>query len=136
MANSLREMATSAKLRLKNGYWNEYYRLRDEDVRSARDKGINTGVVTNLYKKRLMKQLARHTLPLRGEDELYQKIYDIVTDSDTLVTDPIGRLIDREYYESLDIFNRQKYVLDLSNAYCTIKDEILSDLDYNSSLGK
>ena len=135
MSNTLRELALSAKSRLKSGYWKEYYSNRDCDMQIARDKGINTGLVSVLYRQKLIKQFARHKLPYENENELYGKVYALVVDKgDELITDPIGRLIDRNVYDGLDTFNRQKYILNLSEAYRTIKDEILQEMEYMESV--
>ena len=58
------------------------------------------------------------TTKIRGEspDEFYLKVRDLLL-SEGEVSDAIGRLTDREYYETLSYSDKQRYTLELSEKY-------------------
>ncbi len=54
------------------------------------------------------------------EQELYNKVCKLL-DSDTIVINPIKELIDNNYYNSLSLEGKQKYIFELSEKYKEMK---------------
>jgi predicted transcriptional regulator len=100
-----------AKQRLKNDFWKQCKDTVDKSAYVAKEKGLNEHKIkAGLYGK--VKQ------NLKGEevDEFYEKVKAIL-DSCGEVSDAIGRLTDREYFETLNYEEKQRYTLELSSRY-------------------
>ena len=107
----IKDMARAAKQRLKNNFWDECKKNFDEKTVNARELGLNEGKVINSLKGRVKSEI-------KGEkqDEFYLKVKKLL-DEEGEVSDAIGRLTDREYYNSLSYEDRQRYTLKLSGEY-------------------
>ena len=57
----------------------------------------------------------------RREERLYMKVREIL-DRDENVTDPIGQLMDKKVYDSLDDATRQRYILELSSKFRELRE--------------
>ena len=108
---NLKQMARAAKLRLKNNFWEERKRDLDKGAFQAREKGLNEVKVKSTLKGRVKSQI-------KGEkqDEFYLKVKRLL-ETEGEVSDAIGRLTDREYYNSLSYEEKQRYNLSLSAKY-------------------
>ena len=94
--SELKELARSAKNRLKKGYWQgasaEVAPLRkDTDIGYAR------------------------------EEELYAKVREMLS-CDECVIDPIGRLIDSSRFSGMTFAEKNRYVFELAKVYARLKD--------------
>ena len=109
--DNLKDAARAAKQRLKNNFWDECKRNLDAGADEARKNGLNEIKVKSTLKGRVEKQI-------NGEkyDEFYLKVKALL-DSEGEVSDAIGRLTDREYYDRLSYEDKQRYTLTLSSKY-------------------
>ena len=60
------------------------------------------------------------------EERMYKIVIDIV-DSDEIVINPLGRLMNKEYFDSLDYSSRQRYVFKLSEIYIKLKNRYINE---------
>lgn len=95
MAKSLQEMARQAKERISTGYWQEEKNI------------ISNKVMTNTHTR---------------NEYMYQIVASIM-DSDEVVTNPLDRVMDKEYFNSLDEHGRVKYIMELSREYVKMSEE-------------
>lgn len=109
--DNLKQAARAAKQRLKNNFWDECKRNLDEGAIEARKNGLNEIKVKSALKGRVQKQIS-------GEkhDSFYLKVKELL-DTEGEVSDAIGRLTDKEYYNSLSYEDKQRYTLTLSSKY-------------------
>lgn len=107
----LKLMARAAKRRLKTDFWGNCKRNFDKNASEAKEMGISEIKVKSSMKGRVKSAI-------RGEkqDEFYLRVKKLL-DEEGEVYDAIGRLTDREYYETLSYEEKQRYTLDLSNRY-------------------
>lgn len=109
--DNLKEMARAAKQRLKNNFWEECKKNLDEGAVQARERGLNEDKVKHSLRGRVKDEI-------KGEkqDEFYLKVKELL-DREGEVSDALGRLTDREYYETLPYEEKQRYTLRLSAKY-------------------
>lgn len=109
--DNLKFMARAAKQRLKTNFWDERKRDVNETAMRARECGINENAVKNSMYGKIKEEL-------KGvrEDEFYLKVKELL-DNEGEVSDAIGRLTDREYYETLTYEEKQRYNLQMSAKY-------------------
>ena len=109
--DDLKDMARAAKQRLKNNFWEECKKNIDEGAVRARESGLNEVKVKSSLRGRVKSEI-------KGEkqDGFYLKVKALL-DSEGEVSDAIGRLTDREYYNSLSYEEKQRYTLKLSGQY-------------------
>ena len=109
--DNIKEMARAAKQRLKNNFWDECKRNLDEGTFQARERGLNEGKVKSTLKGRVKNEI-------KGEkqDEFYLKVKSLL-EREGEVSDALGRLTDRAYYDTLSYEDRQRYTLKLSEKY-------------------
>ncbi|MDE5721568.1 MAG: hypothetical protein K2I30_02335 [Clostridia bacterium] len=107
----LKLMARAAKQRLKNNFWDEFKKNLDEGASFAREKGLSETKVKSTICGRVQKEI-------KGErqDEFYLKVKNLL-DTEGEVSDALGRLTDREYYDKLSYADKQRYSLELSAKY-------------------
>ncbi len=114
-----KKYAKDAKNRLKNGYWSNFKKIRQEEIDSMLNAGRDYATANNIIKN----NLNRKFYPEKNnayDEELYKKVCKIV-DSKAYELNPIQELMDKEYYSSLNEEERQRYILNLSNQYKTYK---------------
>ena len=124
--SSFRDLANSAKKRLKSGYWQEMYDRRDEAIMRAIEDGESATMVSINMRKELKSNLNSDRLAYENEGR-YRKIIEDILDSETIVYNPIGRMIDREKFDNMTIADRERYVLVLSKIYLDLRGKILSE---------
>ncbi len=120
--SEIKRRALLAKQRLKMGYWQ---RMQDEQSRMA-DATKNSALIESARSARL-REFEMDSRRALGDDfaerdeRLYGKVRDML-DKDENVTDPIGRLVDRDVFDKLDADNRQRYILELSAKFRELKE--------------
>ena len=102
---SLKNLAQSAKRHLKEGFSEE--ELETEIILSKLSRSEKFDLLDN--------------------QEFYKKVEKMLL-SDDVIINPIGQLIDYEYYETLDELSKQKYVFSISEQYLETKKVIESIL--------
>ena len=109
--NDLKVLARKAKQRLASGFWERYKEDMDCKAKQAERSGMNVDKVkSHLHDK------VKDTIRGQKEDEFYLKVKKLL-DEYGEVSDAIGRLTDREYYEKLSYEERQRYTMQLSSKY-------------------
>ncbi|MGN0807070.1 MAG: hypothetical protein ACI4MN_01300 [Candidatus Coproplasma sp.] len=109
--NDLKVLARKAKQRLSSGFWQQCKQDVDIKTKEAEKSGMNADrVKTHLYGK------VKDTIRGQKEDEFYLKVKKLL-DEHGEVSDAIGRLTDREYFETLSYSERQRYTMELSARY-------------------
>ena len=104
-------MARAAKSRLKSNYWADCKKNIDENTNEAKKKGLNEAKVKTTLSRRVKNEI-------KGEkpDEFYLKVKKLL-DEEGEVSDAIGRLTDKEYYDTLSYEEKQRYSLEISGKY-------------------
>ncbi len=109
--NTLREEARKAKLRMKSGFWQECQEDKDKHLEKARKQGVNESKAGRYFAAQVSKRIEGKT-----EDEFYLKVKKMLL-TDGEVSDAIGRLTDKAYYDTLSYEEKQRYSLALSERY-------------------
>lgn len=111
MAKTLKDLAREAKSRLKSGFWQDCKQDLQNNLTSAREKGLNETRAERYFADKI-------TQSLQGEkeDEFYLRVKQLLL-TEGEVSDAIGRLTDKEYYAGLSYEEKQRYNLSLSEKY-------------------
>ena len=111
MERTLKSLAKEAKMRMKKGFWRECEEKLNGERTHAKEQGINESKMERYFQQKVVTEI-------RGEtpDEFYLKVRDLLL-SEGEVSDAIGRLTDREYFNSLSYSEKQRYMLELSDKY-------------------
>lgn len=110
---SLKQYCKEAKKRLKQGFWQNYQQNLDQQLIRAKESGISTSKVKEYYSCKISEDI-RNT---KDEFEEFYKKVKIILDSEGEVSNAIGRLTDKEYFDRLDYEEKQRYTLNLSEKY-------------------
>ena len=107
----IKNLAHAAKQRLKNNFWEDCKRNFDAGAIQAKALGLNEVKVKSTLHTRVRSEI-------NGEkhDGFYLKVKKLL-DTEGEVSDAIGRLTDKEYYETLSYEEKQRYNLSLSSKY-------------------
>ncbi|MGN0804489.1 MAG: hypothetical protein ACI4MS_03805 [Candidatus Coproplasma sp.] len=109
--DDLKVIAKQAKRRLGTDFWKHCKEDMDITVMEAERQGKNAvKVKSHLYGK--VKEVIRG----KEEDEFYLKVKELL-DNFGEVSDAIGRLTDKEYYDTLSYEDKQRYTMQLSSKY-------------------
>ncbi|MDE7076486.1 MAG: hypothetical protein K2O62_04105 [Clostridia bacterium] len=109
--DDIKAIAKQAKRRLGTDFWRRCKEDVDTTAREAEKNGKNAGKVkSHLYDK--VKSVIRG----EAEDEFYLKVKKLLDECGE-TSDAIGRLTDREYFNTLSYEERQRYTMELSSKY-------------------
>ena len=128
-SKSLKQYAKEAKMRLKGSFWQDYKNKIEVEVEKVDDENSKSKVVQYYQTKA--------AVTIRGvkteDEEFYLKVKEILS---TLgdVSDAIGRLTDKEYFNSLEYNAKQKYLLELSAKYRNAKERYYKEIQYENSI--
>ena len=111
MERTLKTLAKEAKRRMKQGFWQECERRLEDERTHARAQGINESKLEIYFRDKVDAEI-------RGEtpDEFYLKVKKLLLEEGE-VSDAIGRLTDKKYYDSLSYAEKQRYNLEISEKY-------------------
>ena len=109
--DDIKNMARAAKQRLKNNFWEDCKRNLDAGAYQAREQGLNEVKVKSTLHGRVKSEI-------KGEKqyEFYLKVKRLLEEEGE-VSDALGRLTDRVYYDTLSYEEKQRYTMQLSNKY-------------------
>ncbi len=124
--NTLREEARRAKMRMKSGFWAECDADKREKLEKARVQGLNESKVGRYFAAQVSAQIEG-----RKEDEFYLKVKEMLL-SDGEVSDAIGRLTEKEYYDSLSYEEKQRYNLTLSEKYLRALERFRAECEFEA----
>ncbi len=92
--DSLQSMAKLAKQRIKSGYWTQVKKEKQAVVQENE----------------------------QIDNEMYEVVASII-ESEEIIINPISKLMDEAYYNSLSEDGKNRYVLDLANKYLRLCHE-------------
>ena len=115
--NNLKSLANMAKQRLKNGKYTKD--VKKEVITKTRASSYFYRNAMALRKKGLKAEFI--TIDLKDE-KFEKKVFNLLSE-DSLICNPIGKLVDKPYYNSLNEFEKQQYILCLSDKYNMVKDK-------------
>lgn len=110
---SLKQYCKEAMKRLKSGFWQNYQKDLDEGIKRAEKEGISTSKVKEYYAERVVENIKNN---VEEKEDFYNKVKKILLEEGE-ISNAIGRLTDREYYNSLSYDEQQRYNLSLSEKY-------------------
>ncbi len=113
MSESLHNLAKAAKNRIRSGYHKDGFlnkELLSETAASIDNSSDNVSVVQ--------------------DDGFYLRVCNILNNNID-ISNPIGKLIDKNYYDNLESGEKERYILKLSAKYIACKNRFLKE---NSSL--
>lgn len=117
MENNLKSLANMAKQRLKNGNYTKD--MAKSIISKTRASAYFYRNAVALKKKGLKAEFV--TIDLT--DEKFEKRVFHLLDCDELVCNPIGKLVDKQYFNSLDDYEQQQYILTLCEKYNKAKEK-------------
>lgn len=110
---TLKQYAKEAKIRLKNGFWQNYHKDLDEKIERASEAGVAPSKVKEYYTYVVSENIKSRK---DDEEEFYNKVKKIL-DEEGEISNAIGRLTDKEEFDKLSYAEKQKYTLTLSERY-------------------
>ena len=126
MSRSFREEARRAKSRIKSGFWSECKEDMSKSLEQARKNGVNESKAGRYFAERVSAQIAGEK-----EDEFYLKVKQMLL-SEGEVSDAIGRLTDKEYFQTLTYEEKQRYTLSLSERYLRALERFRAECEFES----
>ncbi len=110
---TLKQYCKEAKKRLKQGFWQDYHKNLSSEIDRAERAGVAVSKVKEYYQNKVSENIKR--VDVDGE-EFYQKVKNmLITEGE--IPNALGRLTDKEYYQSLSYEEQQSYNLRLSEKY-------------------
>ncbi len=110
---TLKQYAKEAKKRLKEGFWKKCAESLTEEIKRAEEVGIPASKVKEYYAKKVADGIKK---PRSEDDDFYLKVKNLL-ETEGEVADALGRLTDKEYFETLSYEEKQRYTLSLSEKY-------------------
>ncbi len=123
---TLRALARSAKSRMKSGFWEECHEDMQEKLLLAREQGLNESKAGRYFKEKVSASLSGEK-----EDEFYLKVKKMLLEEGE-VSNAIGRLTDRAYYDTLSYAEKQRYNLSLSEKYLRALERFRRECEFES----
>ena len=127
---TVKNVAKEAKSRLKNGFWMDCKQKKQEEMDKARDAGVAESRASKYFVEKV-----GHSITGEKEDEFYLKVKDMLLTYGE-VSDAIGRLTDKDYFEKLSYEERQRYTLALSTKYLLALERFKKEVEFERCLEK
>ncbi len=121
---TLREEARLAKGRIKSGFWKECEADFSVKKEKAREQGLNESKAGRFFKTQVEAKIEG-----KKEDDFYLRVKEMLL-SQGEVSDAIGRLTDRAYYETLSYEEKQRYNLTLSEKYLRALERFRAECEF------
>ena len=110
---SLKQLCKEAKQRMKSGFWQRYRENLNKELESAKNTGVPESKVREYFTYKVITGIEDKK---DSEQEFYSKVKNLL-DTEGEVSNIIGRLTDKEYYQTLSYEEKQRYSLSLSERY-------------------
>ena len=121
---SLKQCCKEAKKRLKNGFWTKYKQDLEQELQDAKTQGVSENKVREFFAYKVTSDISE---PVNNDEQsFYEKVKKILDDEGE-VSNVIGRLTDKYYYETLSYEEKQRYSLSLSEKYLKALDRYKKD---------
>jgi len=111
--SSFKQYAKEAKQRLKNNFWSEVM-LERQEFKQMEEEGTNTQSLRIRQRQELKDKI--YNANFESDEEFYCRVKEILT-KETIVTNPIAMLTDKQALQSMTEQQKQAYLLKLSNRY-------------------
>ena len=122
---TLREEARLAKRRIKSGFWKDCKADFSEKKEKAREQGLNESKAGRFFKTQVEAKIEG-----KREDDFYLRVKEMLL-SQGEVSDAIGRLTDRAYYDTLTYEEKQRYTLALSEKYLRALERFRAECEFD-----
>lgn len=119
--STFKEYAKRAKERMKNGFWEQAKQNIQTEKQVAATLGLNTMQIGEEERRKLQRQIYDYD-GFCEEQEFYNKVVKMLN-SDELISNPIMRLADKNYMETLTPQEKQMYISKLAAKYRTAVDK-------------
>lgn len=113
--NELKFLANLAKQRLMNKDYKE------PPIR-VRNKASSYFIQNALALKRIKAETNYVTIQDKEDIEFIDKVRDLIAED---CYNPLGRLCDNEYFQSLNEFEKECYILNLSDKYTKVRNQLM-----------
>ncbi len=113
--STFKQFAKRAKERMKNGFWEQAKQQLAEEKQVAATLGISERKVIEEQHRKLQKQIYDYD-GFCEEQEFYEQVVQII-ESDVTVSNPIMRLADKKYMQTLSAEQKQAYLQKLAYRY-------------------
>ncbi|MCL2676060.1 MAG: hypothetical protein FWE84_05735 [Firmicutes bacterium] len=121
--SELKKRALLAKQRMKMGYWQQLMDEREKMLSKVGNTEQNVQLISEVQRAEIKRDANVFiNNPVVSRDEALYKRVKLILDENEYVSNPIGRLIDKDEYERLDDGGRQRYVLELSRKYSELRE--------------
>ncbi|MBO5277613.1 MAG: hypothetical protein J6B05_03050 [Clostridia bacterium] len=124
--SSLREEARKAKKRIKSGFWAAADADRERKIEKASEQGLNESKAGRYFAAQVSAQIEG-----KKEDEFYLRVKQLLL-TEGEVSDAIGRLTDKELYETLSYEEKQRYTLALSEKYLRALERFRAECEFEA----
>ena len=127
---TLKDYAKEAKKRLKSNFWQDYKSKVTLESERAEEIGESKSKIVEYYQSKVAVSIRG----VKSEDEEFYKRVKALIDTYGDVSDALGRLTDKDYFNSLSYDGRQKYMLELSTKYRIAKERYYSELKFEKTI--
>ena len=124
MERTLKSLAKEAKARMKKGFWKDCEAELSERRTLAKEQGISESKMERYFQEQVTGRIKGGS-----QDEFYLKVRELLL-TEGEVSDAIGRLTDRAYYETLSYAEKQRYTLELSEKYLRALERFKRELEF------
>lgn len=115
MENDLKKLALLAKQRMRSGNYSD----AEKNVVSYRASDYFYQNAMILKRGKIKAEFV--TIEL-SDEKFERKVMNMISSND-LLCNPIGKLVDKAYFNTLDDVQKQSYILSLSEKYNRIKEK-------------
>ncbi len=129
--SEVKRMAKIAKARLKSGFW-ETQKVVIGQKTGTGDEAVFVDDVMREYCKANYVVKRSKTRDELIDESIYETVCQIIDEDDGL--NPLGRLINRQHYNTLGDAERQNYVFDLSERYNRLSQRYLHECEVERRL--
>lgn len=130
LQRTLREEARRAKSRIKSGFWAECQADMDKQLQRARERGVNESKACRYFAEQVSAKIAGEQ-----QDDFYLKVKQMLL-AEGETGDAIGRLTDKEYYQTLSYEEKQRYTLSISEKYLRALERFRKECEFAWDLDK
>lgn len=123
---SFRSVAKDAKRRLKSGFWEDCEAELHTELARAREAGVSESRAARYFTDKIALRVAG------GDDEAFYARVRAMLLAEGEVSDAIGRLTDRAYYDTLSYEEKQRYTLNLSERYLRALERFRRECEFES----
>ena len=123
---TLKEEARRAKSRIKSGFWSACKEDMDKRLETARATGVNESKAGRYFAEKVSAQIAGEK-----QDEFYLKVKEMLLNEGE-VSNAIGRLTDKAYYDTLSYEEKQRYTLSLSDKYLRALERFRRECEFEN----